>query len=97
MVERFEAYRLCQITLPRDVLAKLFYVEIQASIYFHTLDQLGSIRESTDTARNVIAQYEFDAFGRNRKVSILADYLLDTTITTAAVITSLDGGSMMHL
>jgi uncharacterized protein RhaS with RHS repeats len=41
--------------------------------YFYTRDQLGSIREMTDAAGNLLVSYDYDPFGRAMKISGTAD------------------------
>jgi RHS repeat-associated protein len=40
-----------------------------AGSYYYTLDQLGSIREMTNGSAAVVAQYDYDPFGRMMKLS----------------------------
>ena len=43
--------------------------EISGTKHFFTRDHLGSIRELTDNSGNVVSRYEYDPYGRRKKVS----------------------------
>ena len=62
-----------------NTVTKRFYAlgeQINGTSYFATKDHLGSVREMTDSAGNLVARYDYDAWGRRTLVSgtDLADF-----------------------
>jgi RHS repeat-associated protein len=55
-----------------------------AGNYYYTRDQLGSIRELTDTASNLRARYQYDPFGAARLIAgdVTADFGFATMFQT---------------
>lgn len=63
---------LCQQRDGSDNVTKRFYAEgeqISGANYYFTRDHLGSVREMTDSSGNIRAEYAYDPYGRQTKVS----------------------------